>query len=53
MRVAATQCETCIYRPGSPLDLKSLEAQIADPNMAGFFNGHLAKDCIPKSPRSF
>ena len=40
MRVASDQCSTCIYRADSPLDLKSLEAQIADPRMAGFFKGH-------------
>lgn len=38
--VQAKQCATCIYRPDSALDLKKLEAQIADPNMAGFFRGH-------------
>ena len=40
MRVASDQCSTCIYRADSPLDLKKLEAEIADPNMAGFFTGH-------------
>lgn len=30
--VQKTQCESCIYKPGSPLDLKKLEAAIADPN---------------------
>jgi hypothetical protein len=29
-RVQAQQCATCIYRPDSPLDLATLEAQIAD-----------------------
>ena len=37
-KVAATQCATCIYRPDSPLDLAKLEAEIADPRMAGFFH---------------
>lgn len=36
-RVQARQCATCIYRPDSPLDLKALEAAIADQNCAGFF----------------
>ena len=40
MRVASDQCSTCIYRADSPLDLKLLEAEIADPNMAGFFTAH-------------
>ena len=40
MKVAAKQCRTCIYLPGSPLDLKQLEAQVADPYMPGFFQGH-------------
>lgn len=31
-------CATCIYRPESPLDLKSLEAQVAD--RFGGFSGH-------------
>lgn len=35
--VAAKQCGTCIYRKDSPLDLKALEAQIADKRMPGFF----------------
>jgi len=34
------QCATCIYRKNSPLDLKVLEAQIADPKMEGFFIGY-------------
>lgn len=33
-------CQTCIYRKDSMLDLKALEAQIADPFMVGHFNGH-------------
>ena len=37
MKVAAKQCETCIYRPDSPLDLKALETEVADPYMPGFF----------------
>ena len=34
------QCATCIYRKGSPLDLKKLEGEIADPRMDGFFIGY-------------
>ena len=42
LKVAATQCKTCIYRKDSPLglDIKMLEAEIADPRMAGHFKGH-------------
>jgi hypothetical protein len=29
-KVQRRQCRTCIYRPGSPLDVEALEAQIAD-----------------------
>lgn len=36
--VQAKSCETCIYRRNSPLDLKNLESQIADPH--GGFSGH-------------
>lgn len=39
-KVQDRRCDTCIYRKDSPLDLAGLEAQIADPNMAGFFTGH-------------
>lgn len=39
-QVQAKQCETCIYRKASPLDVKKLEAQIADGH--GFFNGYRA-----------
>lgn len=39
LKVQAVQCSTCIYRPDSSLDLKKLEAQIADPYMPGFFTG--------------
>jgi hypothetical protein len=37
--VQSKQCATCIYRKDSPLDIKRLEAQIADPHMRGFFAG--------------
>ena len=39
LQVQSRQCATCIYRKDSPLDLKALEAQIADPHMKGFFVG--------------
>lgn len=38
-KVQARACSTCIYRRDSPLDLKKLEAAIADPHMKGFFAG--------------
>jgi hypothetical protein len=41
-KVQSKQCETCIYRPDSPLDLAALEAEIADPAMPGFFKGYRA-----------
>lgn len=41
-KVMARQCDTCIYRPSSPLDIKELEAAIADPRMPGFFVGFRA-----------
>lgn len=41
-KVQKRQCSTCIYRPDSVLDLKRLEAQIADPHMEGFFIGSRA-----------
>ena len=31
------QCDTCIYRTNSPLDLKRLEDEVRDPHMG--FNG--------------
>lgn len=39
-RVQAKRCATCIYRKDSLLDLRKLEAQVADPRMAGFFKGY-------------
>jgi hypothetical protein len=33
-------CTTCIYRPGNPVGIAKLEAEIADPHMAGFFRGY-------------
>jgi len=50
LKVQDRQCETCIYRKTSTLDIKSLEAQIADPYMEGFFKGsricHHSKDAV-------
>lgn len=37
-KVQKAQCKTCIYRRDSPLDLKRLEAQIAD--KYGGFTGY-------------
>lgn len=42
MKVQAKQCASCIYRPDSSLDVKALEAQIADPRMRGHFRGYRA-----------
>ena len=39
-RVQAKACATCIYRKDSPLDLRKLEADIADRKMVGFFSGY-------------
>ena len=39
-QVQQRMCSTCIYRPDSPLNLAHLEAQIADPRMAGHFRGY-------------
>lgn len=39
LRVQRRQCESCIYRRDSPLDLKALEAAIADHRMEGHFRG--------------
>ncbi len=40
MKVQRRMCATCIYHPDSPLDIARLEAQIADPRMAGHFSGY-------------
>lgn len=37
-KVRETQCETCIYRKDSPLDLRKLEDQIRDKYVG--FKGH-------------
>ena len=39
-KVQAKACATCIYRKDSPLDLRKLEGEIADPHLDGFFAGH-------------
>jgi len=39
LKVQQQQCESCIYRKDSALDIRELERQIADPRMAGFFIG--------------
>lgn len=33
-------CSTCIYKKTSTLDIKKLEADVADDRMEGFFKGH-------------
>lgn len=40
LKVQSKQCATCIYRADSPLDVRALEAEIADPFMAGHFRSH-------------
>ena len=37
LKVRATQCGTCIYRPSSGLNLTKLEAEAADPAVPGHF----------------
>ena len=44
------QCATCIYRPGSLLNLPALEAEIADPRMPGHFAK--ARACHAVWPRT-
>ena len=39
-KVQLHACDSCIYREDSPLDIASLERQIADRHMPGFFAGH-------------
>ncbi len=40
LKVQKKSCATCIYRKDSPLDLKKLEADVADPHLKGYFKGH-------------
>lgn len=42
LKVQKQQCNTCIYKKDSPLDLEKLEASIADPKMEGFFTTYRA-----------
>lgn len=37
LKVRHKACATCIYRKDSPLDLRKLEADVADPRMEGNF----------------
>lgn len=39
-KVQKKMCATCIYRPDSSLNIKKLEADVADPHMKGFFKGY-------------
>lgn len=39
-KVQKRMCATCIYKPNSGFDIKHLEDQVRDPNMAGFFKGY-------------
>jgi hypothetical protein len=41
-KVQQRACATCIYRKDSPLDIKQLEAQVADEHMPGYFRKHRA-----------
>lgn len=38
--VQSKPCRTCVYRKDSPLDLKKLEADVADPHLEGYFKGY-------------
>jgi hypothetical protein len=49
-QVQRRMCQSCIYRPESPLDLARLEAEIADPHMAGYFQGF--RECHHAPPGS-
>lgn len=40
LKVQDRACTTCIYRKDSTLDLKKLEADVADEHMEGFFKGY-------------
>lgn len=40
LKVQKRMCPSCIYRPDSSLDIKKLEADVADPHMEGYFKGH-------------
>lgn len=49
-QVQKKPCDSCIYRPGTPMNIEALEAEIADPNMAGFFAGF--RECHHAPPGS-
>jgi len=38
--VQEKQCETCIYRPECGIDIKKLEARVADKDAPGFFSSY-------------
>lgn len=40
LRVQKKACSTCIYRKDCTLDIKKLEADVADPHLEGYFKGH-------------
>ncbi len=40
LKVQKKMCSSCIYLPSSSLDLKKLEADVADKHMPGYFRGH-------------
>lgn len=42
LRVQATMCDTCIYKPSTGFDIADLERQVADPHMDGLFRGFRA-----------
>jgi hypothetical protein len=49
--VQRKMCATCIYRPqhkGTRLDVRQLEAQVADPHLQGFFKGYRVCHHSPK-----
>lgn len=39
-KVQRRRCATCIYRKDTPLDIRKLENDVADPKMEGFFTGY-------------
>ena len=48
MRIRDTKCSTCIYRPGSPLDVAALEDEVRDPIAPWHFRG--ARACHGEGP---
>jgi hypothetical protein len=49
-KVQRKMCSSCIYRKSSPLDIKKLEADVADPRMDGHFKGF--RECHHAKRRS-